>query len=110
VQRCTTRCFETWKFGALVCAAALRLFTGEHRNWLPEIRDRIGYFPTMRVVRVVDPGVDEPAVQLVDGNGQVVEDVSAFLRVLTVRRFSPNAVRAYAHDLQKLMLSWKKVG
>jgi integrase/recombinase XerD len=58
----------------------------------------------MRVVRVADPGVDEPAVQLVDGNGQVVEDVSAFLRVLTVRRFSPNTVRAYAHDLQKLML------
>jgi len=58
----------------------------------------------MRVVRVADPGVDEPAVQLVDGSGQVVEDVSAFLRVLTVRRFSPNTVRAYAHDLQKLML------
>jgi integrase/recombinase XerD len=58
---------------------------------------QIGYFPTMRVVRVADPGVDEPAV-LVDGNGQVVEDVSAFLRVRTVRRFSPNTVRAYADD------------
>jgi site-specific recombinase XerD len=58
----------------------------------------------MRVVRVADPGVDEPTVQLVDGNGAVVEDVSAFLRLLTVRRFSPNTVRAYAHDLQKLML------
>jgi hypothetical protein len=58
----------------------------------------------MRVVRVADPGVDEPAVQLVDGNGEIVGDVSAFLRLLTVRRFSPNTVRAYAHDLQKLML------
>lgn len=58
----------------------------------------------MRVIRVADPGVDEPAVQLVDGNGEVVEDVSAFLRLLTVRRFSPNTVRAYAYDLQKLML------
>lgn len=58
----------------------------------------------MRVVRVADAGVDEPAVQLVDGNGEVVEDVSAFLCLLTVRRFSPNTVRAYAHDLQKLML------
>jgi integrase/recombinase XerD len=58
----------------------------------------------MRVVRVADPGVDEPAVQLVKGNGEVVEDVSAFLRLLTIRRFSPNTVRAYAHDLQKLML------
>jgi hypothetical protein len=47
----------------------------------------------MRVVRVADPGVDEPAVQLVDGNGEVVEDVAAFLRLLTVRRFSPNTVR-----------------
>jgi integrase/recombinase XerD len=58
----------------------------------------------MRVVSVADPGVDEPAVQLVDGNGEVVEDVAAFLRLLTVRRFSPNTVRAYAHDLRKLML------
>jgi integrase/recombinase XerD len=58
----------------------------------------------MRVVRVADPDVDQPTVQLVDGNGAVVEDVSAFLRLLTVRRFSPNTVRAYAHDLQKLML------
>lgn len=58
----------------------------------------------MRVVRVADAGVDEPAVQLVDGNGEVLEDVSAFLCLLTVRRFSPNTVRAYAHDLQKLML------
>src|SRR4029079_3193071 len=31
-------------------------------------------------------------------------DVSAFSRLLTVRRFSPNTVRAYAYDLQKLML------
>jgi hypothetical protein len=33
----------------------------------------------MRVVRVPDAGVGEPAVQLVDGEGEVVEDVSAFL-------------------------------
>jgi integrase/recombinase XerD len=56
----------------------------------------------MRVVPVANPGVGEPAVQLVDGDGQTVEDVAAFLRALTVRRFSPNTVRAYAYDLQKL--------
>ena len=58
----------------------------------------------MRAVRVADGGVDKPAVQLVGGNDDVVEDVSGFLRLLTVRRFSPNTARAYAHDLQKLML------
>lgn len=65
---------------------------------------RIDYLPPMRVVRVVDPGVGEPAVQLVDAQGHVVEDVAVFLQALTVRRFSPNTVRAYAYDLQKLML------
>ncbi|KWX19447.1 transposase [Mycolicibacterium wolinskyi] len=64
----------------------------------------------MRVVPVSDPGVGEPAVQLVDGQGRVVEDVAAFLRALTVRRFSPNTVRAYAHDLQKLMLFLEEQG
>jgi len=58
----------------------------------------------MRVVHVADPGVGEPAVLLVDGQGCIVEDVAAFLRALTARRFSPNTVRAYAYDVQKLML------
>ncbi len=62
------------------------------------------YVPAMRVVKVAgwDPG--EPAVLLVDADGNEVSEVCEFLRTLTVRRFSPNTVRAYAYDLQKLML------
>src|SRR5699024_5714252 len=58
----------------------------------------------MRVVPAGSQAVGEPAVQLVDDAGRLVEDVSAFLQALTVRRFSPNTVRAYAYDLQKLLL------
>ncbi|PPJ36558.1 hypothetical protein C5E45_19235 [Nocardia nova] len=64
---------------------------------------RIDCVPAMRVERVVNPGPGEPAVRLVDGHGKVVEDVAMFLRALTVRRFSPNTVRAYAYDLLKLL-------
>jgi integrase len=54
-------------------------------------------------VRKVDAArAGQPAVELVDGDGEVVSEVSAFLRLLTVRDYSPNTVRAYAHDLQKL--------
>jgi integrase/recombinase XerD len=58
----------------------------------------------MRVVKVVDPGPGEPVVVLVNGDGAEVVEVSEFLRTLTVRRYSPNTVRAYAYDLRRLML------
>ncbi len=58
----------------------------------------------MRVVRVMNPDAGEPAVQLVDDEGRSVEETAMFLRTLTVRRFSPNTVRAYAYDLLKLMV------
>jgi site-specific recombinase XerD len=56
----------------------------------------------MRVVKVAWAAPGEPAVQLVDEDGQPVAEVNGFLRLLTVREYSPNTVRAYAHDLQKL--------
>jgi integrase len=62
------------------------------------------YVPAMRVVKVTDADPGEPAVLLLDADGNEVPEVCEFLRTLTVRRFSPNTVRAYAHDLQKLML------
>lgn len=58
----------------------------------------------MRVVKVVDPEPGEPGVVLVDEDGAAVVEVSEFLRTLTVRRYSPNTVRAYAYDLRRLML------
>lgn len=56
----------------------------------------------MRVRKVADAAPGHPAVELVDGAGCPVADVAAFLRLLVVRDYSPNTVRAYAHDLQKL--------
>jgi site-specific recombinase XerD len=41
-------------------------------------------------------------VGLVDDDGCPVVEVDGFLRLLVVRDYSPNTVRAYAHDLQKL--------
>lgn len=58
----------------------------------------------MRVVKVVHSGPGEPAVVLVDSDGVEVIEVSEFLRTLTVRRYSPNTVRAYAYDPRRLML------
>ena len=58
----------------------------------------------MRVVKIVDPGPGEPVAVLVDSDGAEVMEVSEFLRTLTVRRYSPNTVRAYAYDLRRLML------
>jgi site-specific recombinase XerC len=57
----------------------------------------------MRVVKVADPKPGHPCVQLVGVAGPVAE-VDGFLRLLAVREYSPNTVRAYAHDLQKLFL------
>lgn len=56
----------------------------------------------MYVRKVEGARAGQPAVELVGGDGEVVSEVCAFLRLLTVRDYSPNTVRAYAHDLQKL--------
>ncbi|MGI5401417.1 tyrosine-type recombinase/integrase [Streptomyces sp. CA-135486] len=58
----------------------------------------------MRVVKVTSPKPGEPCVRLVDAAGELVAEVDEFLRLLAVRAYSPNTVRAYAHDLQKLFL------
>jgi integrase/recombinase XerD len=64
----------------------------------------------MRVVKVIDPRPGQPCVRLVDGVGEPVVEVDGFLRLLAVREYSPNTVRAYAHDLQKLFLFFDEVG
>ncbi len=64
----------------------------------------------MRVVKVIDPKPGRPRVSLVDTAGNSVAVVDEFLRLLAVREYSPNTVRAYAHDLQKLFLFFDKVG
>ena len=56
----------------------------------------------MRVVKVMDPLPGQPRVRLVDAVGEPVGEVDGFLGLLAVREYSPNTVRAYAHDLQKL--------
>ena len=56
----------------------------------------------MNVIRVTGAGPGEPAVRLVDDDGEPVVEVDGFLRLLAVREYSPNTIRAYAHDLQKL--------
>ncbi|HZR48124.1 MAG TPA: site-specific integrase [Streptosporangiaceae bacterium] len=56
----------------------------------------------MHVIKVEGAGPGEPAVRLVDDHGGPVAEVDGFFRLLTVREYSPNTVRAYAHDLQKL--------
>jgi site-specific recombinase XerD len=56
----------------------------------------------VHVSKVEGAGPGEPGVRLVDDDGQPVAEVDGFLRLLTVREYSPNTVRAYAHDLQKL--------
>lgn len=56
----------------------------------------------MRVKKVAGARAGQSAVELVDAAGEPVADVARFLRLLTVRDYSPNTVRAYAHDLQKL--------
>ena len=56
----------------------------------------------MHVVKVAEPGPGEPRVQLVSDQGEPVAEANGFLRLLAVRGYSPNTVRAYAHDLQKL--------
>ena len=56
----------------------------------------------MNVIKVTGAGPGEPAVRLVDDGGVPVAEVDGFLRLLAVREYSPNTIRAYAHDLQKL--------
>jgi integrase/recombinase XerD len=49
-------------------------------------------------------------VRLVDGDGEPVAEVDGFLRLLAVREYSPNTIRAYAHDLQKLFAFLAEAG
>jgi integrase/recombinase XerD len=56
----------------------------------------------VNVIKVTGAGPGEPAVRLVDDGGEPVAEVDGFLRLLAVREYSPNTIRAYAHDLQKL--------
>jgi integrase/recombinase XerD len=54
----------------------------------------------VRVQKVAAPWAGEPHVELVDYDGCPVAEVAGFLRLLVVRDYSPNTVRAYAHDLR----------
>ncbi|WLQ67611.1 tyrosine-type recombinase/integrase [Streptomyces glycanivorans] len=58
----------------------------------------------MRVVKVPDAVTGRPQVRLVDASDRPVVEVDDVLRLLAVRAYLPNTVRAYAHDLQKLYL------
>jgi len=64
----------------------------------------------MRVVKMMNPAPGQPRVHLVDGADEPVVEVDGFLRLLAVREYSPNTVRAYAHDLQKLFLFLEEKG
>ncbi len=66
----------------------------------------------MRVIRRSQAEPGEPGVWLVDHDGQPVEAANEFLALLTARSYSPNTIRAYAHDLQKLFcfLAEQEVG
>ena len=64
----------------------------------------------MYVTKVEGAGSGEPAVRLVDDHGEPAAEVNRFLRLLTVREYSPNTVRAYAHDLQKLFAFLAEAG
>lgn len=58
----------------------------------------------MRVVKCVPERVGELDLAVVDCEDTPVPEVSAFLRSLAVREYSPNTVRAYAYDLMKLLV------
>lgn len=56
----------------------------------------------MRVEAVSESVMGRATVRLVDGAGDEIGEVTAFLCLLTARDYSPNTVRAYAYDLLKL--------
>src|SRR6266516_1121393 len=56
----------------------------------------------MRVERQATSQIRAPMFWLVDDHGRPVESVNEFLALLAARDYSPNTIRAYAHDLQKL--------
>jgi integrase len=64
----------------------------------------------VNVIKVTGAGPGEPVVRLVDGDGGPVAEVDGFLRLLAVREYSPNTIRAYAHDLQKLFAFLAEAG
>ena len=64
----------------------------------------------MRVVKVMGAQPGQPLVCLVDGRGELVARVDEFLRLLAVRAYLPNTIKAYAYDLQKLHLFLEEAG
>lgn len=58
----------------------------------------------MRVKWRASPEPGKPRVWLADNYGHPVEVVNEFLGLLAARGYSPNTIRAYAHDLQKLAI------
>jgi hypothetical protein len=50
----------------------------------------------VKVRKIADASPGQPGVELVDAAGVPVTDVTGFLRLLVVRDYSPNTVRAYA--------------
>ena len=58
----------------------------------------------MHVKKVEGARPGRPSVQLIDSMGEPVVSANEFLCLLAVRAYSPNTVRAYAYDLQKLFL------
>jgi hypothetical protein len=51
----------------------------------------------VKVIKLTSAGPGEPGVELVSDDGEPVAEVSRFLRLLAVREYSPNTIRAYAH-------------
>jgi integrase/recombinase XerD len=66
--------------------------------------------PAMHVEKVADAKPGRPAVRLTDDAGGRVDPANEFLSLLAVRAYSPNTIRAYAHDLQKLFLFLDEAG
>lgn len=64
----------------------------------------------MLVVKVEEARRGEPAVRLVDDQGEPVAKVNEFLRLPTVREYSPNTVRAYPHDVERLFAFLRESG
>ncbi|GAA2127158.1 tyrosine-type recombinase/integrase [Kitasatospora saccharophila] len=66
--------------------------------------------PAVRVMKVPDAAAGQPQVRLMDAADEPVVEVDDFLRLLTVRAYSTNTVRAYAYDLLKLYLFCEERG
>ncbi|WP_246512017.1 site-specific integrase [Kitasatospora gansuensis] len=61
-------------------------------------------------MKVPDAAAGQPQVRLMDTAGEPVVEVDDFLRLLAVRAYSRDTVRAYAYDLLKLYLFCEERG